>query len=694
MKHFLTVPISDAVNRQNMKADTGGLHNAIVQVWPAGLPVTVNHDRQRLAGWMFYVGLHFEPGLTRVLGENVLPENQKEWDEIRKHYLAHLVRRTHEATSDSIGTLRELISTYLDGTERAIDVSATALIAQGLARRVFPKVFAREDKDALVPLTDLEPVHPGMFRIGELVAFAHPFFRRGESRLNTLNADLLHSLHDQVANNKCNVRVRLDPDVVGLAKTAQATFEFEYWYGPKFTDDLSLLQPGVTVHGADDNQRALHEIVRTEFWWQNRFNDSVGRPESILEVEELRNGENQDTQRFLCRYVHSIVDPDVSVIKHLDGSTRGYDAAEMLQRLAQDIKRAGRHTSYTKLWRVDGEVPLDQWKKLIHHHFRGNPLVGEYLGPVPHVATPAEVEVDALTGTTDPYSSLVPYRMKSTDGLRLVLAYRKLPDVIPAKNSFVEPTRVVSIDEKQVPVFDLAFLELHKILAQSGADPESDTHATFFRYEDRYHEIPLIIHGTRKALESTLSGLRDLLGAWHHGGKDIVLALSLALIEDKRIVSLSLYGHIQQILHWLLRPNPFPPEREKDQWVNRTADYLTQFDHPNDTPPLSETISQADLTFQIDRVLLPENCGTWQSNGYLIDPEKLPPDVVKAMEEGIVEPAAAYLVRDLCCSKCSGNYLMCECSNHADFRAFTIKDQEVAYLFWTDLRVAGPQSAL
>jgi hypothetical protein len=45
-----------------------------------------------------------------------------------------------------------------------------------------------------------------------------------------------------------------------------------------------------------------------------------------------------------------------------------------------DLKRAGRHTEYTKLWRVDGTIDIGRWKSVIHNHFRDNTLVSEYFG--------------------------------------------------------------------------------------------------------------------------------------------------------------------------------------------------------------------------------------------------------------------------------------------------------------------------
>jgi len=694
MNTYLSVPISDAVNRYNMKADTGGLHNAILQVWPAGLPVLVEHDRHRLTGWMFYVGLHFEPGLTRVVGQTLVPDDKEEWNSLSRHYLAHLAERTREATQGNIGVLRELIGGHLDGGEQIIDVSATALTAPGLARRVFPSLFAQEDKDGLIPLSVLEPIYPGMFRVGELLLLAHPFFRRGESRLNVLNVDLLHCLQDHAGDSNCTARIRLDPDVVGLAATAQSTFEFDYWYGPKFTDDLSSLKAGVTVHVADDAQRILHEVVRTEYWWQTRFNDTLDRNELILEVEELRNTESRtpDASEFRCRYVHSIVGLDVVTIEHLDGAIRGYTSEKMIDRLDHDIRQAGRHTAYTKLWRIDGNIALHQWKKLIHHHFRGNPLISEYLGAPVSLALPNESAGGDTTSVSDPRRDLIPFHMDAGDGLRLTLAYQRLPDPPIDDQTFVVARQVLIKGKRKSPVFDLSVVEVKKVLAGKGRFLRVPSEAAFHRYEDRYHEFPLIIHHSEDALDATIEAYRDLLTTWRNEGRNVVLVISLALVEGERVVSLSLYGHIHRILEWLLRSRPFPPGANRDKWVNETAEYLAQYGQSDDHPALSETVSEDDLTFRIGRVMLPQDCAVWESGGVFVAADKLTPAVAQAMENGLIQPAAAYWIQDLCCSGCSGNYLSCQCTTVLERKAYIARAQKFAYLFWTDKRVSLAES--
>src|SRR5579864_4899887 len=205
-------------------------------------------------------------------------------------------------------------------------MSTPALVGEGLAKRCFPDLFAAEDKDGLIAASLLEPIQPGLYRRGPLVAFAHPFFRRSLSRLNNLNTSI---------------------------------------------------KPGVTQHGADDRQRLFSQVSRTEFWWQSRRNDLLGVREHIFEAEELREHYTfgSDDELYGCRYVHSIISEKTKKIEHLDGAIREYTDESLLERLEKDIAQAGRHTKYTKYWRADGILPLSNWKSLVYHHFRDNPLV-------------------------------------------------------------------------------------------------------------------------------------------------------------------------------------------------------------------------------------------------------------------------------------------------------------------------------
>jgi hypothetical protein len=168
--------------------------------------------------------------------------------------------------------------------------------------------------------------------------------------------------------------------MVGLASTLRPRAELEYWWGPKFNDDLSRIPEGITRHEATDDERALHGISWTEFWW---YSQGGRRTFEAEEVVNLPSGGISNTT-FGCRFAHSILDESSRTPIHLDGAIRLYDEGQMLARLDCNIYQAGKKAAYKKLWRIDGALPVGSCKELLCHYFRDNHLVGEYFGaPTP-----------------------------------------------------------------------------------------------------------------------------------------------------------------------------------------------------------------------------------------------------------------------------------------------------------------------
>jgi hypothetical protein len=424
MRTCVAVIASDGVNLKNMRADTGSLYTAIQGSFARGLPQLISHDRHRLAGWIVPSALHFAPGLTRLLANVYMPETAQDKEIVLRFASDHFAAELAEIPEQSRRELEALLESKLSGNESAWNVGAHALKSADLARRCFPEIFALEDKDGLVPMKNLEMIRPGVFQVDELCVFAHPFLRRSESAVNQFNAELLETLDGLKGSDSARARVHLDPDMVGLAKTAPFPLELDYWYGPKFNDDLGAIASGVTVHSADETQRFYHELSRTEFWWQRRRNDLLDRNEMILEAEELRDAESgAGHDKFRCRYVHSVIDEVSGRIEHLDGAIRAYDDAEILSRLGVNLMHAERKTDYKKLWRVDGDLDLHHWKTLIHNFFRGNPLIAEYFGqPTGSQNVPASVtEEQESSGRLD---RLVPWFCESAADLQVMVSVR------------------------------------------------------------------------------------------------------------------------------------------------------------------------------------------------------------------------------------------------------------------------------
>jgi hypothetical protein len=377
MHELAGVLSSDSITRNMTRFEASSLYRALADRVNTGIPTLMSHDSHRLIGWTVPTAVSFQSGLTRLHGATLLPETDDERDMLDRTYQGHVRRRTEEATGPYIDALRAAVALHLDGTEKPHECAATALLGPNLARRVASDIFAQEDDDGLVPITDLRAVQAGVFALGDIVLFAHPFFRRSLSRWNNLNGPLLGELVDLGKDKRVAVRIRLDPDMVGLAASVRTPLELEYWYGPRFSDDVAAIPSGVTHHEATDRERTFHGISRTEFWWQSRDGQHILEAEELRDIPSLGIGAGL----FGCRYVHSMADEGVGgAVHHLDGAIRGYAEEQMLERLGKTIATAGRRTEYTKLWRVDGPISLPRWKTLIHHFFRDNTLVSEYLG--------------------------------------------------------------------------------------------------------------------------------------------------------------------------------------------------------------------------------------------------------------------------------------------------------------------------
>jgi hypothetical protein len=676
---------SDAVNRYGLKFPAELLQRAIDAHWRAGMPSLVSHDAHRLAGWTLPTHVSVEPGLTRLHGVTLIPEGDAEHAALDARYQTHLAERVKIETQPHIGALRAAISDHLDGSEKPHACAATALIGDGLARRVAPQVFAAEDKDGLVDLRGLKAVQPGVYQFGDVVLFAHPFMRRSLSRWNNLNGDLLAALSDAAALKGATVRVRIDPDMVGLAASVMRPLEFDYWYGPRFDDALNSIPTGVTRHEAGERERFFFGISRTEFWWQSRDD------QHILEAEEVRDRPTVagETDHFGCRYVHSIVEEKTGRIVHLDGAIRAYDEEALIERLDKSIAEAGRDTQYTKLWRADGDVPFSFWKRLVHSYFRDNPLVTEYLtgaaapeDPIPVAAAPA------MAPDTRPrvVQRLVPHSMGRESGVRILLSLHPVEAI--GQPRLVEALEVVVLGEESTTVLDADVLELRKILRRAGETLELPSEATRLAFEDRYTTFPLIRHKDRALVRGTVAALRTLLNAWAaRTNDDRVIAFSARAPVIDADLQCAMIGHASRVCEQLgLVEELFDcvDEEARARWVQRA---VTALEGNAATSPFGVADAQITpfATFRMTRSQIDPSCVVPTDQGISLRLPLDDSDLVSAVQGGSLKVAFAWLIERCTCSGCGGDYAACNCSKYLDV-AVTQKVDEghIAYAFWTD----------
>jgi hypothetical protein len=684
------------VNRYGSRFSVEALVSALWDNCEIGNPVLLSHDLTRPIGWSRAVSVHIEPCLSRLVGHQLLPENDDEVEHLESALAGYLQKKLVDEYRDEIERLRSLAFEHLLGQETPLCRGCVALVEADLARRALPQLFSKGDKDGLVPIGELTPVGPGVFRLDEYAVFAHSFFRRSFSRLNTLNTHFLRSLCNLPADGS-DVRIALDPDMLGLASTYNQTVELEYWWGPKFDDDLASIPVGVTSHAANEADLVFHGISRTEFWWQSR-EDQQGEEQyrkklHIFEAEELRdipvtsNGEAM----YGCRYVHSIVDETTKKVTHLDGAVRNYPEERMIERLDADIMHFGRDSEYTKLWRVDRSIDVPTWKGLLSDYFRDNRLVGEYLG-----AQGSKEEAAYLTpstGASVASEGYAPYSINRGGGLRISLSFDPRPSGTEERTLFTPET--LAFGDERISVIDMEAIELKKALEKRGASLRMPG-ANLMKYEDGYVNLPLILHGGDAAeedLHETLDAIQMLVRTWHRQELDIVVSYSMVFPVDGKEAIVSVYGHVADLTDWFSTPLCLPPTSVGllRVWTNKVSDYLFKnYRASADTPNLTRTLKDTGI-FWVDRRPLEDDEYTLSYSeeqgalGYEISIPYSKEDLIKELKSGEISPALAMLVTESECSECGASYQHCGCSKLLDEKVVQrITNVRDTFVFWTD----------
>lgn len=401
--------VTDGINRQRallplaelMRSMEGPLLSAIANGMPPGMPLNVDHDKCRQAGWSVPGGIYIAKDMARQLGSMFIPDTDKE-----RAQIAELIRRfeiawVSRAVEPYQDALLSLSKSLPDTDVRYWHVEAAGCVAPGLAATAVPAFFDRSselvDKDGLVDYSELLErtiqIHPGVFHEPkrDILLFAHPFFRRSLSRRNSLNSYFLRSF-DQAAkkDSRLRTRLRLDPDLLAVPASGRgAVMELEYWHGPKYDDSIETIASGVAEHKDDSGSG----IDRTHIWWKDpesrQSGDGTERQYRTFEIEELieKPSPGLEDEHYGCRYAHAEYDLADRTISHFDGAIRAYPTDTFLERIERRIDRAGKNSLYTKLFRFDGALPVDGWKRVLTDFYRGNRLIPEYLGAPPEDRT-------------------------------------------------------------------------------------------------------------------------------------------------------------------------------------------------------------------------------------------------------------------------------------------------------------------
>lgn len=568
---------------------------------PPGVPLHIQHDMHRLVGWSSTLGHLIDGSMVRVIGKVLEVESDTEKAELRElvdSYWAH----HHEHGSDDFkkDLMQRVAPATLDEGPRFLRVEAFTAIHTGLAAQLYPEFFdiAHEhvDKDGLVDyrflLEHVRLLQPGVYldEKRQLLLFAHRFFRRSLSHRNKLNEYFLDSFVQAAEESNLRPRLRLDPDMVGHPSTYRGQVEAEYWHGPKFSDDINTIPSGVAVHSASQRTRHFEGVDKTHIWWKpEEFRDATSELFRTFEVEELIDSPSAGLteERYGCRYAHAEYSSSSSRITHFDGAIRAYPAEAYLDRIDLNIDRAGKHSEYTKIFRFDGPMPVDLWKRLLNDYYRGNPLIPEYLGGSNVEEAPASLSQEPMTSQD----------VSGQDAL-CVFIHR---DIWISIRSFDLEQGVLDIsDDCKVRIIETGLGATEKLLRGTL----NLSSVASYRANDGYLELPRLFFPPDASfpafMHETMAKLTVALIEDTAAQKLRVLALALAFQHERLTTTLSLRGPSELVLQLLARLfTVVNVEAPASSWVQALSDLVRELSPLKS--PCSDTWGVLDGRLSIQR---------------------------------------------------------------------------------------------
>lgn len=679
---------TNQVNRGGSVFPIPVLLATVDQAWASGTAMFLSHDMQYPIGWSNTLGLLIAPQLVGVLGATHLPETAEEREWVGRNAKHHLYSKLRDVGEAEERLLSERIGVALQPDTRAIRREAVCVVEEGLAARLFPHLFSTtDDKYALTDLRALRQVRPGVFEVDGLLLFAHRYFRRSQSVLNSLNAEFLTELGECAGEeNGLSVKIALDPDTVGLAGTETHIVELQYWWGPKFNDDLAMIQLDVTQHQGNELMRVYHGIRRMEFWWHEQNDITTLEAEEVLDRPSLGISDSA----YAARYVHSMLDPRTARPYHLDGAVRVYDDEQMLERVDAKISEAGRSTRYTKLWRIDGDLDVPRWKTLISHFYRDNQLVGEYFGGVDTVL----LAEDADAKPTAPANPL-PRRLEKDEGTLLSVCFAPLSTADAKVDPVcIGPTLWLGAAGEEKGALELQALDFVKSVRRHHPQVALPLDFVLLDVQDADIALPRIDHrgpDAVSAANATLLALREFLGDLSRTQIERFVTAEIAIEWIDRVVIFCFAGHPSSLCSHLDQLPPLPHNApELATWAERAHDIARElFPLSCYAAELLHLISPAGA-IRMRRLKADIES---DAQGQLRVIAKEESALARAIEDGVVALAPVYEVRHLHCGQCGVDYAACNCRTlHSGDSAAEIKNSDLIGCFWTKSRSAPPHS--
>lgn len=681
---------TNRVNKYGHRLTLSAMEDMVWMRAVEGVPLHIGHDMHRLLGAMIPLGLYMESKMITSLGNTLIPESAKEEEYITNFKHNFHYKRVQDAVDQNENKLFEQVKNHIYSDFKYVNTGSLSILNEGIVKRIFEELIALQDKAGLIKLDDLYKnftyKKQGVFfhKTLPLCIYAHSYFRRSLSRHNTFHFLFLDELVSMQSNEDITIKISLDWNLIGYSPTFLETVEYEYWFGPKYTDEISNIQKGLTKHSCSNYERDYYGISTTEFFWKD--NSELKE----FELEELRENDAPTMKDFFgCRYMHSIYDTLKKTFVHFDGAIRGYDSDLYFERLDQSMTDFGRRSQYTKLFRIDGKLALNEWKSLVTNYMQGNPLIYEYFGVGKPRAQLREVGNSKLSR-----QKLVPHSMDKDDGIKILVSYHNKNESFESVSHSVSIYDVVKIGEKRKSILEHDIIEVKKALNRLGKELNIKDNILYGICKDEYWNIPCIFHGKKypqNDIQITFEALNSLFKRMIIRGLGTIVSFTLSWnIEDKE-VRISCLGHIENLSEWIEHIDMIPVDRKGlKNWLNIQRAYLDTTFKEHFNKPLIQDICQSDGILYLKRKAVGEefNLELFQDEEALNYKFSIPSNKQEKYEEvvsGTVKPVPSFFVKKSICSVTEKEYYKSPYSKILDNNVhMVVTESQLMSFYWSD----------
>lgn len=605
MKHDLLCMNSDRVNRYGDVFPVSTMEKSLKEIFDKGMPLLIGHDFSRPVGWNLPFALYLESHLGRMISNRFVATSYSEMTAIRNAVQTFIGERCAKEFREKGQPFLDVVAPNLTANRTLVENECLAIIDREIATRTFSWLFEEVDVDGLLPLAlilkNFEYLSQGVFKhkASELCLFAHEFFRRSQSRFNCFHFFFLDAFVAIAGLPESTFKIRLDKHMIGYAPTFHERGELEYHYGPKYNDDISKMKMGLSRFECTPAERAYHNVSSTEFYWKKE------KEEFAFELEELKDDPSPEAgELYHCRYIHSYYREDSDSFRHFDGAIRSYDMQQMVDRVDKTFVQYGRKAQYKKLFRIDGKLPLASWKSLITHYMQGNPLIYEYFDLKQDLQS---FEVTPISRTL--YEGLVPFDMKKEEGLKIMVSYHRLPED-EKQGRYIDIYDIMKDGGENIYCLEHLIVEVKNALGMTGEDLEIRDDIAYIKCNDAFWNVPSIMHrgNAEQSLQKTVDAFVSLFSAMVEKSCELFVSLTLSFEFNQRVIRVSSYGHIENLLDWLRHQFPIPfTESGLTDWVQKQRNYLNKFEANTDSPLLNHLVN-SDGVMYIKRVPIEFPC--------------------------------------------------------------------------------------